>query len=727
MKGNVAAAAPLAIVDGTYLCLLPSPHGNNDDDEEDVLHDVPALPCVEVWKHCGPKTVDVTEMTTLMHVDDDEEVDGPHDNDNILSNMTTISLRLSDISRYDFRFVHPVNVIASGGSSSSVIQISSCRESNNLAEDRIVWSKDDNNNNRLDICIPSMAGDDEGEHDFECFEDGDCHDVYGDTSCIDLPQKIHKSKQFSSSFQIHGGGSCIIADFTGVGGYEQALILPPVESSLMVEDASLNSSNNESIFTHRKHMLQTILANSILTDGSTAFLPRNTEVHNATDPMDRTIFKLTPVDREVLSRCCPKQNVVASKSKDTNVGIKSHDNQTRVNGNLTKDDASNTSVPPKDPAWLEAIEQTIECRLAKQVAKANQLERTSQVRSDLIQKGRETIHKAARLHSNGSSVDNMSNDPQILRLRYGARPRTFSDTQIGLSAVIDLEIDMYLPSKREPEELYDFHISCNLASRNEQNVDNIRTQSGVVPVLQNGNCITILASVSLNELDVDIQSNRKSTSMLDFNIQGLWVDKCQKRQGSVLCILQLPLNGILFSPVFSATRSGHCIVHEIDFTSTNDESNSSTLSPSAVFDYRYPRTLNIDVSGSIGLQGGKIWKDIVSKLNSQIGMSSYIDLYFIKGEPTLKLVIFASNQAEQTAITNLVLQNLPENAKLFEQDPNEAKNVKALLVSLKKEAETFRQHRTIPKGTVTGEMRKEMSSLQASTDGIASTIKRGWV
>lgn len=724
MKGSVLAA-PLAIVDGTYLCLLPS----GDDDEEDVLHDVPALPCHEVWKRCGPEAIDVTDTTTLMHVDEEDENDNETlGNDDIQSKMTTISIRLSDISRYDFRFVHPVNVITHGGSS-SVVQISSCCEYNNIIEVGISWSKD--SNNLLDICFPSMTCDDDnGEHDFECFEDGDCLDVYGDTSCIELDssQKIQNSKIFSSSFQVHGVGSCLIADFTGVGGYEQALILPPVESSLMVEDASLNSSNGESVLTQRKHMLQTILANSILTDGSTAFLPQNAEVNISTGPMNSTIFKMSPVNREVVSRSCSKQNAVESQSNDVNMDVdnKSRDDQAKRNDNLTKDDASSNLVPPKDPAWLEAIEQTIESRLAKQVAKENQLERTSQVRSDLIHKGRETIHKAARLHCSGGSIDT-SNDPQMLRLRYGARPRTFSHEQHGLSAVIDMEVDIYLPSKHHAEELYDFHVSCTPASRDEENMDNIRTQSGIVPVLQNGNCVTMIASISLNDLDCDDQSNSKSSSTLDFNIQGLWLDNFQKRQGSVLCTLRLLVNDVLFAPVSSATRSGHCIQHEIDFTSTNDETNTSTISPSAVFDYRYPRTLNIDVSGSIGLQGGKIWKDIVSKLNSQIGMGSYIDLYFIKGEPTLKLVIFASNPAEQTAITTLVLQNLPENTKLFEQHPNEVKNVKALLVSLQKEAETFQKHRAMSKGAVTGEMRKEMSSLQASSDGIASTIKGGWV
>ncbi len=727
MKGNVAVS-PLVIVDGTYLCLLPT---TADGEEEDVLHHVPALPCIEVWKHCGPKYVNVDEIATTMQVDDDDE-DDDTDGD-ILFNMKTIPICLSDISKFDFRFIHPVNLVTGGSSSSTVVRVSSCSENVIMTKERMAWSNS-SNDNCLEICLPSITTcDDEGEHDFDCLEDDDDCDVYGDISCIDLPQhsttkKIRSNKQSSSAFQVHGGGTCLIADFTGIGGYEQALILPQVDSSLI--DESLSNSTDESVLTQRKHMLQTILANSILTDGSGVFLPRNTEIHMATTTspiMDSTTFQLLPVDREVLSQCRPKHNAVSSQSKniiDTN--DKTHDQQMERSDKVTKEDGSDTSMLPKDPAWLEAIEQTIQSRLAKQVAKAKQLEKTAQVRSDLIMKGRETIHKASRIHSTGGSVEHIPNDPQILRLRYGTRPRAFSDTQKGLSAVIDLELDMYLNQPGKTNELHDFHVSCTLASKLEPKVtvDNIRTQSGVVPIFQDGDCVTILASASLNELDLDFHTKSNSMSTLDFNIQGLWLDKLQKRQGSVLCILRLPLNGILFSPPTSyVPRAGHCIQHEINFTSDVN----ARLVPSAVFDYRKPHTIKIDVSGSIGLQDGTIWKDLVSKLNRHIGMSSFIDLYFIKGDPALNLVIFASNPAELAATTNLVLQNLPENAKLVEQDPNETKNVKALLVSLKNEAETFQKHRMSKGRSVTAEMHKEMCSLQATTDGIASTIKRGWV
>ena len=712
---RTSTSVPLAIVDGAYLSFLPPALTNNtgaansdEQDDDDVLHYVPALPCTEVWKHCAPQTVNVNEMTTSMHVDGGANLES---DDASSDDVQTIPIRRSDISNLDFRFIHPINLLTENNGSSSVVQVSSYNDNCIMAEERMTWS--DNNKTCLNIRLPSMVCDDEEEHDFECFEDDNC-DVYGDTSCIDLPQQHGESssnKQSSSSFQVQGAGSCLIADFTGVGGYEQALILPQIES-LILKDAS--SSTIE-----LKQMLTSILANSILTDGATAFLPTSTEVN----VLDTTIFKLLPLNKEVLSQCRQKQCGTTLQSKDSDVNMKPHDEEMKK----VRDGETNKSdVPPKEPAWLDAIEQTIESRLAKQIAKTKQLERTAQVQSALIKKGRETVHKASRMNSTGDPVD-VSNDPQILRLRYGVRPRTSCETQQGISAVIDLELDMYLRSRNKAEELRDFHVSCTLASCTEQNqtpaVDNIRTQSGIVPILQNENCVTILASVSLNELNLVLQT--KSNSALDLSIQGLWTDKTQKRQGSVLCILQLPVKSILFSPPTSSTfRAGHCLQHEIDFTS-KEKGDTSIVVPSALFDYRHPRTISIDISESIGIQDGKVWQDLVSRLNSLITTSSFIDLYYVRGDPTLKLVIFASSPTEQSTITNLVLQNLPDNAKVFEQDPDEAKKAKALLASLKDEAGIFQKHR-LSKGNVTAEMRKEMSMIQAYTDGIASTIKRGW-
>ncbi len=754
-EGTSAEAAPVAIVDGTYLCLLPSKTlidaSNNTSNDGDILHLVPAVPCTEVWKHCGPRYVNVDEMmmTTTMHDDDDDE--DKKTDDRILSKIKAIPLRSSDITKFGFRFIHPVNLMDTNGNSgcsvsSGTVQVSSCDENSlMMTDERMIWSSNDNT--CLHICLPSLTSSSSDEHDFECFEE-DCCDVYGDTSCIDTTitkkeEERNTLLQSSSSFQICAGGSCLVADFTGICGYEQALILPQLDSEMILEcNASFSSDSSSStadelLLSQRKQILKTILANSILTDGSGVFLPRNAEIQVANES-DTIKFKLNPVNR-AQHRQGQNQDTATAFSQPKNSRTSSNKSQydQEVESEV-EEELNSTSVPAKDPAWLEAIEQTIESRLAKQTAEAKLAEKTAQVRSDLILKGRDAIHKACRMNHLSSAEAVTVVDPQIHRLRYGTRPRTSSNTQAGLSAVIDLELDIYYPtttnsaSSTTEDVLHDFHVSCTLSPELERGVtaDNVCTQSGVVPVLKNGNCITILASISLNELDLDSHTN--SESRLDFNIQGLWMDARQKRQGSALCTLRFSLDDILFSspPTPSEQRAGHCIQHEITFAADDDKNSASTLHvPSAIFDYRQHHTLNIDVSGSSSLQDGKLWKDLVTRLNGHIGGSCHIDLYFINDDPTLKLVIFGSNPTERQATKNFVLRNLPENTKLIEQYPDEAKNLKTLLVSLKNEAEAFQRHRTMSKakGAVTAEMHDEMTTLQESTDGVASTIKRGWV
>ena len=91
-----------------------------------------------------------------------------------------------------------------------------------------------------------------------------------------------------------------------------------------------------------------------------------------------------------------------------------------------------------------------------------------------------------------------------------------------------------------------------------------------------------------------------------------------------------------------------------------------------------------------------------------------------------------------SAVVKLVLRSLPESAKLIVDkdggEEEEKQSVKALLMSLKKEAETLKRHRATISSNKEGgvveqqeDLLTEMMTLQCDTDGIASTIKRGWM
>ncbi len=74
-----------------------------------------------------------------------------------------------------------------------------------------------------------------------------------------------------------------------------------------------------------------------------------------------------------------------------------------------------------------------------------------------------------------------------------------------------------------------------------------------------------------------------------------------------------------------------------------------------------------------------------------------------------------------------VLSSLPESAKLINENEDEKENVRALLVSLKKEVDALRRHRAASSGGITPDSIVEIAALQSDTDGIASTFKRGWI
>lgn len=73
----------------------------------------------------------------------------------------------------------------------------------------------------------------------------------------------------------------------------------------------------------------------------------------------------------------------------------------------------------------------------------------------------------------------------------------------------------------------------------------------------------------------------------------------------------------------------------------------------------------------------------------------------------------------------LLLSNLPESSKIIEDDPDEKLKVRALLESLSREANALKRHcDSLP--NVDSKCISEMARLQYHTDGIASSLRKGW-
>lgn len=80
-----------------------------------------------------------------------------------------------------------------------------------------------------------------------------------------------------------------------------------------------------------------------------------------------------------------------------------------------------------------------------------------------------------------------------------------------------------------------------------------------------------------------------------------------------------------------------------------------------------------------------------------------------------------------SAMVKFLLNSLPDSAKLTTEDLDEKQHVKALLQSMKNEVDTIKRHRSLSSDAMTPAVLNEMASFQIDTDGVASTIKRGWL
>ena len=704
----------ISIVDGTHLlCLLPSSnnvlnssdsgssseekqhqqtHVTNDDvhhtnNEEGQTINIPAVPLSSICNIYSGEYISCVSgddiATGDININSKPQVSNSSDNNNLHElPIETMQIHTSDISNAQYRFIHSTSLINDVSTPNNVpLRVVVCDD----LDEGIVSV----NNNHVKVTLSSFTTSDEmsaqhGDEDDCKIYGGEHYNIVnddvgnGDDIIVNSTQSGNKSQQ---SFEVQGAGSCLVADFLGIVGYEQALVLPQISTEVLSKSSSTVGSKGDESIEQQKELLQMILRHSFLTDGMGILLPRsyanNTHLTTIKADDDSSSISLTMSPLERLG----EEAFDGEESPNDGGSIllsQEGDASAQHSSNTTNDtqptDTCNSTEPQEDPKWLKLIAQTVEHRLSKQVEETNQIKRSEQVRIDLVNQGRRTLHAASRpMNHSIKEGGGLNTDPEVFRLRYGVRPRTSSGGEGGISVVLDLELDILMPrickegTANSPSSttntIHDFHISCSLTSKNKKNnqattitPENIRTSSGVVPTLQSGDYITMLASVCLE--DIKISMNDDDNSTLDISIQGLWVDdnasSCSSsnhtptRRGAVLYILRLPIDSLFLAPpmLSSQRRSGgHWIQHEIDFTSNSQHCYPE---PSAIVDYRQPRTLTIDTSNEMNSTNAKMWKDLVSNLNASIGSGgSYIDLYCKKDSPRLKLVIFSSNPEER--------------------------------------------------------------------------------
>ena len=588
----------LAVVDGTHLCLVPTPsstdetqdsrrESRNDTDHHDAppLLRVAGLPMWSVRRFCGGRHAPCSGFggrTSAL-------VEGtvPASDDEGRSAFETVEISLADVASAD-RFLAASTSLANTVDGPPLSVRVRCGPDGDGVLDLCEGGT------HVELNLPSSSTSSSG-----C---GDSHViVFGDESlAAELGRRQETDVPPSPHTTIHGAGSCLVGDFVGLGS--QALFLPMVSSDLLSK-ATFGGDLQE-----QRLLLESILENSILTDGLSALIPDRVELEG--DGNASTSFTLPPL--------------MDASNQKPNAGVSSEMQveDEMVAGSDSKEEGS----PQEDPPWLKEIAKTVDYRKTQQAKDLEQRRVLNEAKRNLVQNGRMTLDAsggARRGRSANVPGQGTKNQLQIIRLRYGTRPRLASQIGAGVSVVLDLEVDLICRRTRSGDDsmpIADVHLSCFLAQKGASSAK-VDTESGVCS-LHPGDCVTFLAKVHLSNLSLDVNPRN-----FEVAIQGNWTNSrdpensdCtdDELEGSVLGILSIPEESLLSSAqVDSKSRSGHWIQHEVDFTAPSSE--DRLLFPSAVIDYRNPRTITIDTSRSgFGVvQDAKKWQDLVSgKSNS---------------------------------------------------------------------------------------------------------------
>lgn len=281
----------------------------------------------------------------------------------------------------------------------------------------------------------------------------------------------------------------------------------------------------------------------------------------------------------------------------------------------------------------------------------------------------------------------------------------------------------------------------------------VHSVSGTVPFLQPDECVSIMASVDITGLrwSGGGGSSKESDGRLQLAINALWKDgraiaaqTDRKKQGCVLGLLQLQYESLLLSSP-QDTLAG--FTHQIDFNNFNGldslhQTKSGGPMPKAIFEYRNPRVITVDVSQCLGGADGGGLRDMVGSLNAALigsGGRNRIELCCLSSDgghhhQHPRIIILSQTPEERLGMVKLVTKNLPDSARVVgttsggevDQDAEEKKAMIALLHCMAQEVKLLDSHRCMASEDMRLSTVAGLAAAQAKTDEVASRIRRGW-
>eukprot|EP00979_Chaetoceros_neogracilis_P012928 scaffold3559_cov284-Chaetoceros_neogracile.AAC.26 len=337
------------------------------------------------------------------------------------------------------------------------------------------------------------------------------------------------------------------------------------------------------------------------------------------------------------------------------------------------------------------------------------------------------IHKhlnflSRRILKNTSITSKISNDLtkdivqglKLIRMRYTVEP--FTGAPNSSSVHLHMEIDIAFDAGPLPF-LHNLHISLSPKTKHNQKLS-VSTRSGVIPTMRKGHCFRMMALATMSGINVtslrpDNACEELLLSVFFSHDLGSISKKKENMKSMVLGLITIPHKSTILKP------HGSMILFP-------NGQQGSRCGPTAIFDYRMPCSLSIDISACFSNTIQDTWQRIVDSFNMNCTFGNHVDILFDR--QTIVFSIFASSPEHRFFVLQELIRSTPLSAQISwtssgAVDANSSMTL--LLQGMQKELVILENQASSRYELSSGGVR-ELLRTQFENDRLASHLDQSW-
>lgn len=321
-------------------------------------------------------------------------------------------------------------------------------------------------------------------------------------------------------------------------------------------------------------------------------------------------------------------------------------------GNTAQESSSDTDGKEN---WKETLRKATQRRLNDELDLCKKKNDIASIQKYMNIRGRRTLQQ---ISVTDTTVHKAM--PRFDIVKMACRLEPGSNGTNGLEATIFMNVDIALSKYSSVSTLYNLQLCVTPHSKDHTKL-NVQTNSAVIPIMRKEDCFTIMSSILVSnvkfEREVDIKDD---TQQIRFTVSTFYSDK-QITSRSPKPEMNGIILGFLSLPYESFVLHQNSPSHDADDTIyTAPRPLGDTMESNAIFDYRVPRIILLDVSSSCSNNIENDWQSTIDAVNEGCIRGNRVDFHFDPEQMRVSLSIFGSSPEHRLCLLRQVMRKIPD-------------------------------------------------------------------